>query len=111
MSPVAAAARAEKWRTVQRLVELRADPDLCSTSNASIPTGNMKNENENENAQATPALILAVKAGEQDLVRFLCSNGASPNLMDDTLSACGCAASANHLGILKLLAEVQADLD
>lgn len=111
MSPVAAAARAEKWRAVQRLVELRADPDLCSTSNASIPTGNMKNENGNENAQATPALILAVKAGEQDLVRFLCSNGASPNLMDDTLSACGCAASANHLGILKLLAEVQADLD
>ena len=117
MSPVAAAARAEKWRAVQRLVELRADPDLCSTSNASIPTGNTKSENgndRNENAQATPAtptLILAVKAGEQDLVRFLCSNGASPNLMDDTLSACGCAASANHLGILKLLAEVRADLD
>eukprot|EP00435_Cladocopium_sp_Y103_P011798 s4565_g3.t1 len=111
MSPVAAAARAEKWRAVQRLVELRADPDLCSTSSASIPNGNMKSENGNENAQATPALILAVKAGEQDLVRFLCSNGASPNLMDDTLSACGCAASANHLGILKLLAGVRADLD
>ena len=122
VSPVVAAARAEKWRTVWRLVELKADPDLVSRSPSAstetsqttmIANGNMKSEGvENmEAASIAPVLILAVTAGEQDLVEFLCSNGASPNLMDDTSSAVGSAAATNHLGIIKLLAEARADLD
>eukprot|EP00438_Fugacium_kawagutii_P007322 Skav235716 [mRNA] locus=scaffold280:570926:571588:+ [translate_table: standard] len=131
VSPVAAAARAEKWSTVRRLVELRADPNLCTEGRTAEDTtravgtnavtgSNMNSRKNGKNesigtakamkAEATP-LILAVKAGEQDLVEFLCSNGASTHLMDDTSSACGAAAAANHLGILKLLGEVRADLD
>lgn len=129
VSPVAAAARAEKWSTVRRLVELRADPnvtvgssteDTRAVGTAAVPGSNVNSRKNGKSesigtekamkSEATP-LILAVKAGEQDLVEFLCSNGASTHLMDDTSSACGAAAAANHLGILKLLGEVRADLD
>lgn len=134
ISPVAAAARAEKWSTVRRLVELRADPNLCTVEGISTEdttragttnalTGNVNSRKNGRSklsesigtekamkTEATP-LILAVKAGEQDLVEFLCSNGASTHLMDDASSACGAAAAANNLGILKLLGEVRADLD
>lgn len=110
-SPVAAAAAADRWQVVRRLVELGAAPDssarTLSESESSVTTV----KNSGTETAVTPVLILAVKAGEQELVEFLCSNGASPNLMDDTSSACGAAAAANHLGILKLLAEAQADLD
>ena len=105
--PVAAAAVSEKWQMVQRLVELEADPNT-PTSNKSI-----SRTNGYVNPMSSTVLIQAVKAGEQELVRFLTSSGASANFVgeDSHESACGAAVSANHLGILRLLAEVRANLD
>ena len=88
IGPLDAASRSEKWAAVRRLVELQADPNTGKS-----------------------VLIQAVKSGEQDLVDFLCSNGASTNAMDEHMSASTAAAAANHPGVLKILAAARADLD
>ena len=100
-------AASEKWHMVKRLVELEADPNVA----ISYKSESMKT-NGYGNPKPSTVLIQATKSGDESLVQFLCHKGASANFMSDSNeSACGAAAAANHLGVLKILAEAHADLD
>ena len=98
-SPLTAAAIAERWPVVRRLVELRAS--LSDTDGGSR------------------AIFQAVKAGERDLVAFLCLQKASPNALgplenpsgDGGSCAVAAAAAAGQTTMLQTLATARADLD
>ncbi|CAE6952477.1 unnamed protein product [Symbiodinium sp. CCMP2456] len=98
-SPLTAAAIAERWPVVRRLVELRAA--LSDTDG-----GNR-------------AIFQAVKAGERDLVAFLCLQKASPNALGPLENPSGnggscavaAAAAAGQTAMLQTLATARADLD
>ena len=90
VSPLKAAALAERWSMLRRLVEL------------SVELGS---------GCGSFALLQVVKAGERELIDYLCSRKASPDAMGEAGSACAVAAAAGQAAILQTLASARADLD